>query len=135
MRDLSIFRSTAGGKTGAIDGLNLFFGALLGANLGIVQGMRLYDYTVLIVLLAGTVMVIRMLSTSERRTYMLINVAIYVAALAGIILIPSFQPKGVALADLYRLGATLGVWISFAVITELMPVSKKPDPATDSPLP
>lgn len=135
MRDLSIFRSTAGGKTGAIDGLNLFFGALLGANLGIVQGMRLYDYTVLIVLLAGTVMVIRMLSTSERRTYMLINVAIYVAALAGIILIPSFQPKGIALADLYRLGATLGVWISFAVITELMPVSKKPDPATDSPLP
>lgn len=135
MRDLSIFRSTAGGKTGAIDGLNLFFGALLGANLGIVQGMRLYDYTVLIVLLAGTVMVIRMLSTSERRTYMLINVAIYVAALAGIILIPSFQPKGVALADLYRLGATLGVWISFAVITELMPVSKTAGPGSDSPLP
>lgn len=134
MRNLGFFRSTAGGKVGALDGLNLFFGALLGANLGTVQGMRLYDYTVLIVLLAGTVMVIRMLSTSERRTYMLINVAIYVAALGGIILIPSFQPKGIALADLYRLGATLAVWITFVVVTELLPVSEKREaPDTSAP--
>ena len=128
MRNLGFFRSTAGGKVGALDGLNLFFGALLGANLGTVQGMRLYDYTVLIV------MVIRMLSTSERRTYMLINVAIYVAALGGIILIPSFQPKGIALADLYRLGATLAVWITFVVVTELLPVSEKREaPDTSAP--
>jgi hypothetical protein len=34
-----LFRSTSGGKAGAIDGLNLFFGALLGANLGSIQGI------------------------------------------------------------------------------------------------
>ena len=69
MKDL--FRSTSGGKTGAIDGLNLFFGALLGANLGSIQGMSLPYYVELIFLLAAVVMTVRMLSTSPRRTYML----------------------------------------------------------------
>ena len=46
MRDM--FRSTSGGKAGAIDGLNLFFGALLGANLGSIQGMTLPYYVELI---------------------------------------------------------------------------------------
>jgi hypothetical protein len=124
MRDLGLLRSTAGGKAGAIDGLNLFFGALLGANLGTTQGMALRDYTTLIFLLAGTVMVIRMLSTSKRRVYMLINVAVYALLISAILFVPVLQPKGVATDDLHRLGVTLGIWIAFALITELMPVSE-----------
>lgn len=127
MRD-GFFRSTAGGKAGAIDGLNLFFGALLGANLGTVQAMSLFDYVKLIFLLAGTVMVIRMLSTSERRVYMLINVALYVTLLAVFLLIPAFQPKGMPVGDLHRLAATLGIWIAFVLASEMMPVSDKPNP-------
>ena len=72
MKDL--LRSTSGGKAGAVDGLNLFFGALLGANLGTIQGMGAFYYVVFITLLAGMVMTVRMLSTSPRRTYMLVNV-------------------------------------------------------------
>ncbi|HEX6741142.1 MAG TPA: hypothetical protein VF079_05035 [Sphingomicrobium sp.] len=116
------FRNTAGGKAGAIDGLNLFFGALLGANLGTVQGLALFDYVKLIVLLAGTVMVLRMLSTSERRTYMLITLGVYVALIAAILLLPQLQPKGMAAADLHRLVATLGVWVAFVLAAELSPV-------------
>lgn len=123
MRDLGLLRSTAGGKVGAIDGLNLFFGAMLGANLGNLQGMRLFDYAKLIFLLAGTVMVIRMVSTSKRRVYMLVNVAVYTLMLGAILLIPAFQPKGVAVADLHRLAVTLGIWIAFVLVTELLPVS------------
>lgn len=120
-----IFRSTAGGKAGAIDGLNLFFGALLGANLGTVQGMGLFDYVKLIVLLAGTVMVLRMLSTSERRVYMLVTLLFYVGIIAGVLLVPALQPKGMAVGDLQRLVATLGVWVAFVLAAEFSPTREK----------
>ncbi|HEX8841268.1 MAG TPA: hypothetical protein VF757_03110 [Sphingomicrobium sp.] len=116
------FRNTAGGKAGSIDGLNLFFGALLGANLGTIQGMALFDYFKIIVLLAGTVMVIRMLSTSERRIYMLVSVALYVVLIGGTLLMPGLQPKGVATSDLQRLAVTLGVWVALVLAAELMPM-------------
>ena len=117
-----MFRSTAGGKVGAVDGLNLFFGALLGANLGSMQHMALYDYGQLIVLLAGTVMVLRMLSTSERRTYMLVTLAFYVAIIAAILFVPKLQPKGLPLDDLHRLVVTLAIWVVFVLAAELSPV-------------
>ena len=100
MKDL--FRSTSGGKTGAIDGLNLFFGALLGANLGSIQGMSLPYYVELIFLLAAVVMTVRMLSTSP-------------------------QPKGVAVADLQRIATTLGIWLVLVLAAELSPVRDSPD--------
>lgn len=124
MKD-GIFRTTAGGKAGAVDGLNLFFGALLGANLGTMQALALWDYVKLIFLLAGTVMVIRMVSTSERRIYMLVNVAVYVLLIGGILLVPAFQPKGMGIADLHRLAATLGIWVAFVLAAEFTPVSDK----------
>ena len=127
MRDF--FRNTAGGKAGSIDGLNLFFGALLGANLGTTQGMAPFDYFKLIVLLAGTVMVIRMLSTSERRVYMFVNVVLYTVLVGGFLLVPMFQPKGVAVADLQRLALTLGVWVTFVLLAELMPMRRAQDSA------
>jgi len=123
-----MFRSTAGGTVGAIDGLNLFFGALLGANLGSMQHMALYDYGQLIVLLAGTVMVLRMLSTSERRIYMFVTLAFYVAIIAAILLVPKLQPKGMPLDDLHRLVVTLGIWVVFVLAAELSPV-REAEPA------
>jgi hypothetical protein len=121
-----IFRSTAGGKAGAIDGLNLFFGALLGANLGSMQRMALYDYGQLIFLLAGTVMVLRMLSTSERRTYMFVTLGFYVLLICAILLVPALQPNGMPLDDLHRLVVTLGIWVVFVLAAELSPVGDEP---------
>ena len=119
-----MFRNTEGGKTGAIDGLNLFFGALLGANLGTMQTLGLYEYIQLIFLLAGTVMVLRMISTSERRGFMLIVLGIYVVLIAAMLMVPAVQPKGMSTADLHRLVATLGIWVLFVLGTELSPVRK-----------
>jgi hypothetical protein len=120
MKDL--FRSTSGGKAGTIDGLNLFFGALLGANLGTIQGMKLLYYIEFIALLAGIVITLRMLSTSPRRTYMLISLCGY-AVFGGIFLLwEPLQPKGVAVGDLHRLATTLGIWMFFVVVAELSPV-------------
>ena len=65
-----------GEKVGSVDGLNLFFGALLGANLGTMQSLPLLQYGKLVILLAGTVIVLRMISTSERRAKVLALVAV-----------------------------------------------------------
>jgi predicted branched-subunit amino acid permease len=115
-----LFRNTPGGKTGAIDGLNLFFGALLGANLGTMQALDLPQYIELVVLLAGTVMVLRMLSTSERRTYMLVLVGIYIAIIATLLVF--LPPKGLPAADLHRLTVTLAIWVACILGAELSPV-------------
>jgi len=115
-----LFRNTPGGKTGAIDGLNLFFGALLGANLGTMQALDLPQYIELVLLLAGTVMVLRMLSTSERRTYMLVLVGIYIAIIGALLVFLS--PKGLPAADLHRLTVTLAIWVACILGAELSPV-------------
>lgn len=120
MKDL--FRSTSGGKAGAIDGLNLFFGALLGANLGTIQGMTLPYYIELIFLLAAVVMTVRMLSTSPRRLYMLSSILLYVVIGAAFLLWKPLQPKGVAVADLQRLATTLGIWVLLVLAAEISPV-------------
>ena len=115
-----LLRTTPGGKVGAVDGLNLFFGALLGANLGTMQTLALRDYVTLVILLAGTVMVLRMLSTSERRSYMLSLVGVYVAIFAVVLLF--VPPKGISPDDLHRLAATLGIWVLCILGAELSPV-------------
>lgn len=128
MKDLDLFRSTPGGKAGAIDGLNLFFGALLGANLGTIQGLGTLDYCKLIFVLAATVMVIRMVSTSERRGYMLLQVVLYSILVGAFLMLPMFQPKGMATADLHRLAVTLGIWVAFVLVTEFTPTRGKSPP-------
>ena len=124
----SWFRNTPGGRAGAVDGLNLFFGALLGANLGTIQGLSLVDYVKMIVLLAGTVMVLRMLSTSERRVQMFITLGIYALLIAGMLTVPTLQPKGVAQPDLQRLVATLAIWVLFVLGAELSPMEQDSGP-------
>ena len=129
----SWFRNTPGGKAGAIDGLNLFFGALLGANLGTIQGMRLPDYVQIVVLLAGSVMVLRMLSTSERRGQMLLLLAAYAVLLVSVVVVPELKPDGMAESDLHRLVATLGVWVLFVLGSELSPEEPARGPTDDRP--
>ena len=120
-----LLMSTEGGKTGAVDGLNIFFGALLGANLGTLEKMPIFDYVKLIFLLAATVMAQRMVSTSERRRMMLATVGIYALLILGMVGLPGLQPKGMDPGDLQRLAATLVIWIVFVVASELSPVEKK----------
>ena len=129
----SLFVSTPGGKAGAIDGLNLFFGALLGANLGTLENLELSDYVQLVVLLAGPVMALRMVSTSERRVYMLVVLALYAALLVGLVTVPALKPEGMAPGDLHRLVATLAVWVLFVLGSELSPVREAPTAPPDSP--
>ena len=73
------FMAGRGSKEGAMDGLNLFFGALLGANLGTLEGLKLVSYVQLATLLAGTVMALRIVSTAERRGRAVIVLAVWMS--------------------------------------------------------
>jgi hypothetical protein len=128
---MKLMESTEGGKAGMIDGLNLFFGALLGANLGTLDRLPIAQYAKLIVLLAGTVMAVRMVSTSEQRGRMLAVLLVYAGLLACLVFVPSMQPKGMAPDDLHRFGATLGIWIGFVLLAELSPMRKAEAPRAE----
>ena len=108
-------------KTAAVDGLNLFFGALLGANLGTFEGLKLVHYVMMIALLAGMVMALRMVSTGEERRRVLILLGVYAMLLVGVLSSPGLRPEGLSPEDLNRLVATMAVWIGLALAIELSP--------------
>jgi hypothetical protein len=118
------FRNTPGGKAGSIDGMNLFFGALLGANLGTMQSLPLYQYVQIILVLAGAVMVLRMLSTSQQRARIFGVLAIYVVLISIMVFVPGLRPKGLPAGDFNKLIATLAVWVVCVVAVELSPVQE-----------
>jgi hypothetical protein len=128
----SLFVSTEGGRAGTIDGLNLFFGALLGANLGTLDHLPIWEYIRLIVLLAGTVIVLRMYSTSKRRIMMLVVLGAYAMFLTGMIVLPDLQPRGMSAEDVQRLAATLGVWVLFVIGADLSPMERKQEARGDA---
>ena len=122
--------ATRARKTGAIDGLNLFFGALLGANLGTLDGLKLVHYLMMISLLAGMVMTLRMVSAPGSRGKMLLVLALYAVLLTVIVASPGLRPEGLAADDLNRLIATLFVWIGLGLAIELSPVREDPPEET-----
>ena len=119
---MEFLKQTTKERAGTIDGLNLFFGALLGANLGTLDELDMEDYVKFTILLAGTVMALRMVSTSERRVYAIATAGLYAGLIFAILLIPSIQPSGLAEKDLHRLLATLGIWLGSVLLMELWPV-------------
>jgi hypothetical protein len=120
----SLLRSTAGDRDGSIDGLNLFFGALLGANLGTMQTLPLLVYVQIILVLAAGVMIIRMISTSERRWFILATAVVLVPAIGAMFFIPMFKPKGLPEDAQHKLLATLAIWLICVLAVELMPAHK-----------
>jgi hypothetical protein len=119
MRIPGLLTQTEREKSATIDGLGLFFGALLGANLGTLDGLGLYDYGVVICGLAFTVIALRLFSTSERRGYAYSLLALYVAMIATFLYFR--RPPGLAPDDAARLMVTLGVWLAAVLFVELHP--------------
>jgi hypothetical protein len=122
----SRFTKKPGQRAGAIGGLNLFFGALLGANLGTLPGLKLVHYLQVVSLLAALVIALRIVSTAEDRRKPLVVLAAYVALLIGLAVFPDLAPFGLAEEDLHRLLATLGIWIGLGLVIELSPTDNAP---------
>lgn len=116
-------KQTHSERMGGIDGVNLFFGALLGANLGTIERLSLGDYIQLIVVLAGTVVTLRLVSTSDRRGYALATLGLYIFLVAVFLAVPPLRPEGLTPDAAARLGATLAVWILLVLTLEYWPTS------------
>jgi hypothetical protein len=109
-------------KIGTLDGINLFFGALLGANLGSLDGVSLLGYSLVVILLAGTVMALRIFCESERRAYAAFLLGIYVVTV-GLLLYRGTALRGLPTDDRWRLGITLAIWVMTVIMTVYFPMS------------
>ena len=127
-----LFTQTRREKAGTIDGINLFFGALLGANLGVADRLPAMSYAQLMALLAGLVVTIRIVSVSERRLYAYFSLALYVVLMMVVLLVPALGIDGLARDDLQRLALTLAIWVGATVLVEFMPVRDAASPADEA---
>lgn len=105
--------------------INLFFGALLGANLGTAGTLPLSDYIFLVILLVGTVTTIHMSVVSERRGYMAALVLLYVMLFVLLYLRPESRPA-MPEEDMLKLLATLAIWFGSATFIEFIPTVDPP---------
>jgi peptidoglycan/LPS O-acetylase OafA/YrhL len=78
----------------------------------------------IILVLAGAVMVLRMLSTSQQRARIFGVLAIYVVLISIMVFVPGLRPKGLPAGDFNKLIATLAVWVVCVVAVELSPVQE-----------
>ena len=119
---MRLFNYSAKEQRTTLASLNLFFSALLGANLGTMNEIPLSEYFKMVLLLVGAVTAILMIAVSKRgaivfRT-MLVLLAVGVLATSG--------TKGVE-REFVRLAITLSLWLSLLLLLRLTPVVGKED--------
>jgi hypothetical protein len=84
-RYLGVEDQTPAEKRAMSNGVNLFFGALIGANLGTLDGMTLSDYTLIIAVVCLIVMYIQLAPVARKRwTYLGILGGAYGTAVCSI---------------------------------------------------
>ncbi len=121
-------------RRSTLAGVNLFFGALLGAHLGTMDQLPLRDYILLVVLLAGAVTGILLVVSSRRMSVIWATVVIYVVVFGAILLVPAAQPPNME-DELQRIVAMLAVWLVLLMGIRLQPaVPEEGEPAGDKPL-
>ncbi len=85
---LGIEDQTRAEKRAAITGINLFFGALIGANLGSLERLAIRDYLLLIIIVSLIVLYIQLAPVVRRRWSHLLTLATTVAGLYVLLLTP-----------------------------------------------
>ena len=104
----------------SIQGLNLFFGAILGVGFVGAEEMAMGDYMALLAVTACAVMLILTVSFSRRRLYSVLQLAVMMAALWYIFV---HAPFVVGIPN--TLFPTLAVWSLLATVTEFTPREKR----------
>ncbi len=94
--------------------LNLFFSALLGANLGTMNEIPLPEYFKMVLLLVGAVTAILMIAVSELRA-MILRIVLVLVAVA---LLASLGQGGTQ-REFNRLAITLAVWLGLLLLLRL----------------
>ena len=122
-------------RRSTLAGVNLFFGALLGAHLGTMGDVPIDDYIFLIMLLAGAVAGIFTVAGSRRTGVIWATVSLYVLVFAAILFFPEMQPRHME-DEIQRIVAMLAIWLVVMVVLRFMPVLPEPEaPDVATPLP
>lgn len=122
------YKQTREEKTSYRNAIGLFFGALLGANLGTLTGLSLGDYLTVVATLAMSVMGLQVISAARSRRYALGTLSAYAALLAVGYGNGSLRPPGLAPADFDKIAATLALWLLLTAIVECTPTIAEEHP-------
>jgi hypothetical protein len=104
------------------NGVSLFLGALLGANLGTLNGLALVDYATFMAALAAAVMALQGVGRARSRRYALVMIGMLLAILGLVYREISVARLGLPQADIDRLFITIAVWFAAALVIEMTPV-------------
>lgn len=124
MKGLNWLRVTPRERNAYRLAVGLFFGALLGTNLAALEEMRLGDYVVVIMALAGLVMGFQLIGAARSRVYALGQLALLAAIVGLMWLRRETLLSGVPDAAVDRLFATLAVWFGTILIIESTPLTR-----------
>jgi hypothetical protein len=127
---LGIDAQTRSEKRASTNGINLFFGALIGANLGSLEHLALRDYTILISIICVIVLYIQLAPVARHRWLYLGLLLMTVASLYVLLLTPHglkfFEDRPRPAPHLF---VTIFVWLLSVAYVELRPVAKSETPA------
>lgn len=129
---LGIDPQTRAEKRAATNGLNLFFGALIGANLGSLEHLALRDYTLVISMVCVVVLYIQLAPVARYRLLYTAFLASYVAVLYVLLLAPAglhpFQDRPRPQPHLF---VTICMWLLSVAYIEFRPLAKDEPPARE----
>jgi hypothetical protein len=108
-------------RRSVLAGTNLFFGALLGAHLGTMDEVPIYDYLFLILLLGGAVTGIMMIAVSNRWRVVWVTLIMYVVLLGSVILSPDLLPAHMR-GEIERIAVMFVVWLLILAYLRVLPV-------------
>jgi hypothetical protein len=127
---LGIEDQTLAEKRAAVNGTNLFFGALIGANLGSLERLVLEDYLLLVTMVALVVLYIQLAPVARKRWRRLAELLVVVGTLYLLLMTPfgermfrSDPPPGP------HLFYTVALWMLSIFSLEIRPIAKKSAPA------
>ena len=107
-------------RRATISGVNLFFSALLGANLGTLGDVPLDQYLQLTIILVGAVTAILTIAITRRRS-MAIWSGLAVALLIFVIAFVVGRRMGELADDFQKMAITLGVWLVMLLVVRFTP--------------
>lgn len=128
-RLLGFEAQTRAEKRAAVSGMNLFFGALIGANLGSLETLAERDYLLLIIIVSLIVLYIQLAPVARKRWSHLANLGFTVAGLYVLLMTPIglevFQDRPRPTPHLFF---TICLWLTTVAWVEVRPVADEPAP-------
>lgn len=107
---------TADERRATLAGVNLFFSALLGANLGSLNELSLFEYVRYVLLLAGAVTAVLTIGVARRRSTVFSTALAFGAVLTAILVVPDIVGD-----DFKRMAATLIIWLAMLLTVRITP--------------